>query len=62
MLTATLTMAPIDSFRLTSRNKTDRAAQAATFELVGRAVHDLDPPSRRGVGQCVFIQVVARRS
>jgi hypothetical protein len=34
-------MAPIDPFRLTSRDKTDRAAQAATFELVGRAAHNL---------------------
>ena len=41
MLTATLAVAPIYSFRLTSRNKTDRAAQAAAFELVGRAAHNL---------------------
>jgi hypothetical protein len=41
MLTATLAMAPIYSLRLTSRNKTDRAAQAAAFELVGRAAHNL---------------------
>ena len=34
-------MAPIDPLRLTSRDKTDRAAQAATFELVGRAAHNL---------------------
>ena len=27
--------------RLTSRNKTNRAAQAATFELVGCAAHNL---------------------
>ena len=41
MLAATLTMAPIHSFRLTSRNKTDRAAQATTFELLGCATHNL---------------------
>jgi hypothetical protein len=39
MLTATLTMTPIYSFGLTSRNKTDRAAQAAAFESVGRPAH-----------------------
>jgi hypothetical protein len=41
MLAATLAMAPIYSLRLTSRNKTDCAAQAAAFELVGRAAHNL---------------------
>src|SRR5262249_1689314 len=45
MLTATLAMAPINAFRLTSGNKTDGAAEAAAFVLVGRATHDLDPPS-----------------
>src|SRR6516162_6845445 len=53
MLTATLAMAPIYSLRLTARNKTDRAAQAAAFELVGRAAHDLDRPWRRGISRCV---------
>lgn len=43
MLTATLTMAPIYAFRLTSRDETHRAAQAAAFELVGCAAHHLDP-------------------
>jgi hypothetical protein len=38
---ATLAMAPVDSLRFTSRNKTDRAAQAAAFELVGGAAHRL---------------------
>jgi len=41
MLTTTLAVAPIYALRLTSRDKTDRAAQAATFKLVGRAAHDL---------------------
>jgi len=45
MLAATLAMAPINSFWLTSRRKTDRAAQAAAFELVGRASHKSDPPT-----------------
>ncbi len=36
MLTATFTMAPIHAFRLTGSNKTDGAAQAATFELVSK--------------------------
>jgi hypothetical protein len=44
MLAATFTMAPIYSRRLTSRNETDRAAQAAAFELVGRAAHNLILP------------------
>lgn len=43
MLAATLTMAPIYSFRLTSRNKTNSTAEAATFELVGRVAHSLAP-------------------
>jgi hypothetical protein len=41
MLAATLAVAPIYSLRLTSRNNANRAAQAATFELVGRAAHNL---------------------
>ena len=41
MLATTLAMAPIYSLRLTSRNKTNRAAQAAAFELVCRAAHNL---------------------
>jgi hypothetical protein len=41
MLAATLTMAPIDSLRLASRNKTDRTAQAATLKSLGRAAHNL---------------------
>jgi hypothetical protein len=41
MLAAALTMTPIDTFRLTSRNKTDRTAQATTFESVGCATHNL---------------------
>jgi hypothetical protein len=41
VLAATLTMAPIHSFRLTSRNKTNRTAQATTFELVGCGTHNL---------------------
>jgi hypothetical protein len=44
MLTATSTMAPIHSFRLTSRNKADSAAQATAFELVSRAAHNLILP------------------
>src|SRR5215472_9774596 len=53
MLTATLAMTPINSFRLTSRQKTDRAAQAATFEFLSRASHKFDPPAgvSRGVGR-----------
>ena len=47
MLAATLAMAPINSLRLTSRRKTDGAAQAAAFELVGRASHKSDPPATR---------------
>jgi hypothetical protein len=35
MFAATLTMTPIYSFWLTARNKTDRTAQAAAFELAG---------------------------
>jgi hypothetical protein len=41
VLAATLTMAPIHSFWLTSRNKTDSAAQATTFESLGCATHNL---------------------
>jgi hypothetical protein len=44
MPAATFTMAPIDSFGLTGRNEMDRAAQAAAFELAGRAAHDFNPP------------------
>jgi hypothetical protein len=47
VLAATLTMAPIYSFRFASRDKTDRAAQAATFELVIRVGHKSDPPPTR---------------
>jgi hypothetical protein len=43
MLTATLTMAPIYSLWLTSCDKPNRAAQAATFELISRAGHKFDP-------------------
>jgi hypothetical protein len=32
---------------LTSRNKTDRAAQAAAFEFIGHAIHNL-PTSKQG--------------
>jgi hypothetical protein len=39
--TTTLAMAPIDPCRLARSDKTDRATQAATFELVGRAAHNL---------------------
>jgi len=45
MLTATLAVVPIYSLRLTSRHKTDRAAQAAAFELVSRTGHKSDPPA-----------------
>jgi hypothetical protein len=45
MLTATLAMAPIYSLRLTSRDETDRAAQAATLEFVSRAGHERYPPN-----------------
>src|SRR5262249_24125300 len=41
MLTATLAVAPIYALRLAGRNKTDRVAKTATFELLGRAAHDL---------------------
>jgi hypothetical protein len=41
MLATTLAMAPIYSLRLAGSAETDRTAQAATFELVGRAAHDL---------------------
>ena len=41
VLAAALTMAPIDTFRSTSRIKTDRTAQATTFELLGCATHNL---------------------
>jgi hypothetical protein len=43
VLAATLTVAPIHPFRLTGRNKTDRAAQATTFELLGYATHNPNP-------------------
>ena len=38
-------MAPIHALRLASRRKTDGAAQAATFEFVGRAGHQFYPPT-----------------
>jgi hypothetical protein len=41
MLAATLAVAPIYALRFTCRSKTDRATQATTLELVGRAAHDL---------------------
>lgn len=41
MLPATLTVAPIHPLRLSSRNKADSAAQAATLKLVGRATHNV---------------------
>jgi hypothetical protein len=40
VLAATLTVAPIHAFWLTGRNKTDRATQATTFELLGYATHN----------------------
>ena len=43
VLAATLTMAPIHSFGLAGRNKTDGTAQATTFELVGCGAHTLIP-------------------
>ena len=42
---ATLAMAPIDSLWFTGRNETHRATQTATFELLGRAAHNLILPS-----------------
>jgi hypothetical protein len=42
---ATLAMAPIDSLWFTGRNETNRATQTATFELLGRAAHNLILPS-----------------
>src|SRR6516162_9179355 len=41
MPAATLAVAPIYALWLTCRSKTHRAAEAPTFELVGRAAHDL---------------------
>jgi hypothetical protein len=40
MLSTTLAMTPIYPLRLASRDKTDRPAKAATFELLDRAAHD----------------------
>jgi hypothetical protein len=40
MLWTTLAMAPIYPLRLTSRDKTDRTTEAATFGLIDRAAHD----------------------
>src|SRR5215469_8155017 len=40
MLATTLAVAPIYSLRLPSCSKTDRSAQATTFELLRRAGHD----------------------
>jgi antitoxin HigA-1 len=40
MLATTFVMAPIYPFRLTGRDKADRAAQAASCELLGSATHD----------------------
>ena len=48
MLTATLTMAPINTFWLTRCNETDGATKTAAFELIGRSVHGLDPPLCNG--------------
>lgn len=45
MLATTLTVAPIDPFRLTSRHKSDCTAQAAAFEFVDCATtHSLTLP------------------
>ena len=41
MLAAALTMAPIDAFRLPRCDKPHRTAQAAAFELLSRAAHNL---------------------
>jgi hypothetical protein len=41
MLSTTLAMTPIYPLRLTGRDKTDRTAEAATFELLDRDAHDL---------------------
>jgi hypothetical protein len=45
MLATALAVTPIYPLRLTSRDKTHRTAEAATFELLDRAAHDLDPPA-----------------
>ena len=41
MPSTTLAMTPIYPLRFTSRDKTDRTAQAATFKLLRRAAHNL---------------------
>jgi hypothetical protein len=41
MLSTTLAMTPIYPVWLTGRDKTDRTAEAATFELLDRVAHDL---------------------
>ena len=41
MPSTTLAMTPIYALGLTSRDKTDRAAQTATFKLLGCVAHDL---------------------
>src|SRR5216684_3700432 len=41
-----LAIAPIYPLRLTGRDKTDRTAEAATFELLDRAAHNLILPPR----------------
>jgi hypothetical protein len=41
MLAAALTVAPIDAFRLPHCDKPHRAAQAAAFELLSCAAHNL---------------------
>jgi hypothetical protein len=41
MLPTTLAMAPHHRFRLTDSDKAHRAAQAATFELIGHVTHNL---------------------
>ena len=41
MASTTLAVTPIYRLGLTGRDKADRAAEAATFELLGRIAHDL---------------------
>ena len=47
VLSTTLAMTPIYALGLTSRQKTDCAAQAATLELLGRAGHKSGPSTSR---------------
>ena len=44
VLSTTLAMTPICPLRLAGRDKTDRTTEAATFELLDRAAHNLILP------------------